>query len=221
MKGLRKITAVVLCLMMVISWSVSAFAASEQNGLLYSRIDNTDMIEIVGITTDAANVKVPYSIRGLAVTQIGKSAFMGNQTAESISLTENILQISENAMYGMKALKRIVLPKNLTILGRSALSQCSALETVVFKTEDLTDIKEFTFYGCTRLNDVVLPDSIFEIGEYAFAQCMNLDNIYIPPTVSIIADTAFYSTKKGFTIYGYKNSQAYYYAQKITFLLSI
>ena len=216
---MKKFTAVVLCIVMIMSLGLSAGALSEQYGFMYQKIDNSDVLEIVGISPDgelaqAQMVNIPYFIKGLDVVQIGKSAFMNNSTVENINLTEKILEISNNAMYGMKALKSITLPKNLMILGKYSFAYCSALESVNFETENLTQIKDFTFYGCTKLNDVVLPDSIFEIGEYAFAQCMNLDNIYIPPTVSIIADTAFYSTKNGFTIYGYKNSQAYYYAQK-------
>ena len=216
---MKKIVADVLCIVMMMSCVVSAMAISERYGFLYERIDNSDVVEIVGIATDgeladAQTISVPYSIRGMSVVQIGQSAFINNNIIQNMYLTENILQICDNAMYGMKSLKSIVLPENLTILGSRAFSYCTALESVEFKTNNLSEIKDYTFYGCTRLNDVVLSDSIFEIGEYAFAQCMSLDNIYIPPTVSIIADTAFYSTKNGFTIYGYKNSQAYYYAQK-------
>ncbi|MBQ7522487.1 MAG: leucine-rich repeat domain-containing protein [Clostridia bacterium] len=214
---MKKMVAVVLCLVMIMSFGVSAGAVSQRYGFLYDRIDNSDVLEIVGIVSDgeladAQTINIPYSIRGLTVIQIGQSALMDNTTVENVNLTEKILQISDNAMYGMKALKSMVLPENLTILGKSAFSHCSSLKTVTFDTEKLLQIQDFTFYGCTQLNDVVLPDSVFEIGEYAFAQCMSLDNIYIPPTVSIIADTAFYSTKNGFTIYGYKGSYAYRYA---------
>jgi len=214
---MKKMIAVVLCLIMIMSFGLSAGAVSQRYGFLYDRIDNSDVLEIVGIASDgvladAQTVSVPYSIRGLSVIQIGQSAFMNNTTVQTITMTERIREISDNAMYGMKSLQSITLPKNVTILGHHAFSHCSSLKTVTFETKKLLQIQDFTFYGCTKLNDVVLPDCIFEIGEYAFAQCMSLDNIYIPPTVSIIADTAFYSTKSGFTIYGYKNSYAYRYA---------
>ena len=216
---MKKIVSVVLCVAMMMSCMVSAMALNQKLGFSYECIDGSDMIEIVGIDANgelanAQTIYVPHVINGMSVVQIGKSAFINNTTVQNIYLTEDILQISDNAMYGMKALKTITLPYYLTILGSRAFAYCSALESVEFRTHNLSEIKDYTFYGCTKLNDVVLSDSIFSIGEYAFAQCPSLDNIYIPPTVSVIADTAFYSTKNSFTIYGYKNSQAYYYAQK-------
>ncbi len=216
---MKKAVAVVLCVVMILSFGISTMAVGEKYGFLYNRLENSEVLEIVGIATDgeladAQTISIPYSIRGMSVIRIGQSAFINNKLIQNVQLTENIVQIADNAMYGMKALKSIILPKNLTTLGKNAFSYCTDLESVIFQTNNLSEIKEFTFYGCTKLNDVVLSDSVAEIGEYAFAQCMSLDNIYIPPTVSIIADTAFYSANNSFTIYGYKNSQAYYYAQK-------
>lgn len=216
---MKKAVAVVLCIVMMMSFGISTMAVGEKYGFLYNRLENSEVLEIVGIAkdgelADAQRISIPYSIRGMSVIRIGQSAFINDKLIQNIQLTENIVQIADNAMYGMKALKSIILPKNLTTLGRNAFSYCTDLESVIFQTNNLSEIKEFTFYGCTKLNDVVLSDSVAEIGEYAFAQCMSLDNIYIPPTVSIIADTAFYSANNSFTIYGYKNSQAYYYAQK-------
>ncbi len=216
---MKKAVAVVLCVVMILSFGISTMAVGEKYGFLYNRLENSEVLEIVGIATDgeladAQTISIPYSIRGMSVVRIGQSAFINNKLIQNVQLTENIVQISDNAMYGMKVLKSMVLPENLTILGKSAFSHCSSLKTVTFETKKLLQIQDFTFYGCTQLNDVVLPDSVFEIGEYAFAQCMSLDNIYIPSTVSVIADTAFYSTKSGFTIYGYRGSYAYRYALK-------
>ena len=217
MKMLKKLFAVLLCAVTMMSFTVTAGAVSSQDGFLYERIDNSNVMEIVGIDpdgelADAQNLVIPYTIRGLSVIQIGNSAFIDNKNVQNIALTSSILQIGDSAMYGMKALKQITLPQNLTVLGEKAFSYCSSLKTVDFKTKKLLQIKEFTFYGCTALNNVVLPDCLFEIGEYAFSQCMSLDKIYIPSSVSIIADNSFYSTRNGFTIYGESGTPAHIYA---------
>ena len=219
MKKIKKVLAIILCIVTLMSFTIMAGAVSEKYGFLYGRIDNSDVLEIVGISSDgeladAQTITVPSYLNGLSVVQIGQSAFINNTTVQNITLTKNILEISDNAMYGMSALKSITLPENLMIMGEKAFAYCSALENVNFETRNLSEIQSYTFYGCTKLNDVVLPDCVFEIGEYAFAQCMSLDNIYIPSSVGIIADTAFYSTKNGFTIYGYRGSYAYRYALK-------
>lgn len=219
MKKIKKILAVIICIIMMMSFTVRVCADVEYDGFLYNRIDSSDILEITGIYTNGTlansqTINIPYSIKELPVIRIGQSAFMNNEIIHNITMTENILEISDNAMYGMKSLKNVVLPKNLTLLGKNAFSHCSSLESVVFETVNLSKISPRAFYGCTKLNRVILPDSLIEIGEYAFSQCMSLDKIYIPPTVSVIDDTAFYSTRNGFTVYGYKNTSAHYYAMK-------
>ena len=219
MKKIKKILAVIICIIMMMSFTVRVCADVEYDGFLYNRIDSSDILEITGIYTNGTlansqTINIPYSIKELPVIRIGQSAFMNNEIIHNITMTENILEISDNAMYGMKSLKNVVLPKNLTLLGKNAFSHCSSLESVVFETVNLSKISPRAFYGCTKLNCVILPDSLIEIGEYAFSQCMSLDKIYIPPTVSVIDDTAFYSTRNGFTVYGYKNTSAHYYAMK-------
>ena len=49
---MKKIVAVVLCIVMMMSICVSADAFSEQYGFVYERIDNSDVLEIVGIASD-------------------------------------------------------------------------------------------------------------------------------------------------------------------------
>ena len=221
MKKTKKLLAIVMCMVMMMSFTVTVWADSEYNGFVYNIISGANVVEITGFNdTEKENVDVPYAIGGMSVVQIGQSAFMNNATVRNMTFSKNLLGISDNAMYGMKALESVTLPQNLKILGRSAFSYCSALESVNFETNSLSVISDYTFYGCTKLNRVILPNSVVEIGDYSFAQCMSLDKIYIPRSVSVIADTAFYSTKNGLTIYGYKNSQAYYYAlnNKIQFV---
>ncbi len=221
MKKTKKLLAIVMCMVMMMSFTVTAWADSEYNGFVYKIISGANVVEIIGFNdTEKENVNVPYAIGGMAVIQIGQSAFMNNATVRNMTFSKNLLGISDNAMYGMKALESVTLPQNLKILGRSAFSYCSALESVNFETNSLSVISDYTFYGCTKLNSVILSNSIVELDDYCFAQCMSLDKIYIPDSVSVIADTVFYSTKNGLTIYGYKNSQAYYYAlnNKIKFV---
>ncbi len=217
MKKFKRILAVVLCFAVTIPFVLTAEAVSEQDGFLYSFIDNSDVIEIVGIAptggqADNPTVSLPNSLRGVSVIQIGKSAFANNQIIQEILMGENIRQICDEAMYGMTVLHNITLPKFLSVLGKRVFSYCTTLERVNFKTTKLRQIQEFTFYGCTKLNNVILPSSLLELGEYCFGHCASLDKIYIPSSVGKISQTAFYSTKSGLTIYGEKNSEAYRYA---------
>ena len=215
----KRIFSAFICAVVTVTFTVTAYAESEQDGFLYRFIDNSNVIEISGISpggklADAPKIEIPYSIRGVSVIQIGNSAFADNDTAQEIRMTENILQICDESMYGMKSLKNITLPKHLSVLGKKAFSYCTSLESVNFETTELRTIQEFTFYGCTKLNNVVLSSSVLELDEHCFGHCMSLDKIYIPSSVTKIDQTAFYSTKSGLTVYGYTDSEAQRYALK-------
>ena len=219
MEKIKKMLAVVICAVITVTFTLTANADSEQNGFLYRFIDNSNVIEISGISpngilSDAQSIELPYSLRGVSVIQIGKSAFTNNGKIQNIHMTENILQICDDAMYGMKALKSITLPKHLSVLGKRAFSYCTSLENVSFETTELRQIQEFTFYGCTSLNNVILSSSVLELDDHCFGHCLSLDKIYIPPSVTKIEQTAFYSTKNGLTVYGDGDSEAHRYAVK-------
>ena len=220
MKKSKKFFAILICVMiMLLPFTVTAGAYNEQDGFLYDFIEGSNVIEILGISPNGKwagqqNIELPYSLRGVSVVQIGKSAFNNDSTIQTIRMTENILQISDDAMYNMKSLKTITLPKHLTLLGKKVFSYCTALETVNFETIKLRQLSEFTFYGCTKLNNVILPASLLEIEDYCFGHCMSLDKIYIPSSVKNISPTAFYSTNSDLTIYGEAGTKAYRYAME-------
>lgn len=214
---MKKIFAVILCFTMMIPFIVTAGALSETNGFLYEGLDSFHA-EIVGIRANselsqAESIVIPDYVRELAVTQIGQSAFLQNNTVQYITMPESTRQISDSAMYGMKSLKTITIPKNTETLGKSVFAYCTALESVNFNTTSLSAIPEFTFYGCTNLNNVILPDGTVTIGNLAFARCTGMDKIYIPSSVEHISDTAF-DNISGLTIYGEINSEVYRYAQE-------
>ena len=219
MKTVKKLFAFMMCAIIIVSSVITTGAVGVDSGFRYDRIDNSDVVEILGISpygelAEAQTVTIPYSIRGLAVIQIGKSAFMGNNTIQCVNMTPYILEISESAMSNMKALKSVVIPPSLKILGKRAFAFCSNLESVEFQTGSLEQMPEYAFHGCTKLNNVILPEGLYELEDYCFSQCMSLDKIYIPSSVAVISASAFNSVKKGFTIYGYRNTAAEYYAAK-------
>lgn len=215
---LKKIAAAILSIVMIMSFTVTAGAVMETDGILYERIDSSVCLEIKGIMpggvlSEEENVTIPYSINGNEVVKIGSRAFMNNGTVKQLFLPGGLKEISEYAMYGMSNLEEIVLPSNLQSLGTNAFYKCTSLQNVKFNTVSLPEIAKYTFFGCTNLDDVILSNSILVIDDYAFASCANMKRIYIPSSVAEISDTAFVGSNL-VTIYGGAGSVAEYYASR-------
>lgn len=212
----KRIVALVLSVIMLLSCSVTAYGFYQQNGFNYERINATTNVEIIGIAANGelsgvSSITIPKTLNGSLVTTIGMSAFYSNNTITNVVFPETLNVISDSAFYCAGSLKTITFPKELKYLGRASFAYCVGLTSVTFDTQKLTGIESNAFFGCTALNNVILPNEIFNIDDYAFANCTALRNIYIPSNVAIISDKAFDGVDN-LTIYGSKDSNAHYYA---------
>ena len=66
-----------------------------------------------------------------------------------------------------------------------------ANDTTLMLPLDLTDIRSSAFEGSNSFSAVILPDGLETIGDRAFADCSNLLLVYIPSSVTYIANDAF------------------------------
>lgn len=73
------------------------------------------------------------------------------------------------------------------------------------------------FSGCSNLKNIDLPDGLEKIGKMAFLSSVNA-RIYIPQSVTDIEKKAFNDNA---VIYGYANSAAEEFAQRIMILNSL
>ena len=75
--------------------------------------------------------------------------------------------------------------------GKSVLLGDSNLSQVEFESgSQMTEIESHSFKGC-GIEEIILPESLTSIGEEAFLNCKSLKKIYIPKTVTFIAENAF------------------------------
>ncbi len=117
----------------------------------YNNIDNS--IKITGYTGDAKELVIPSALTHkdygkLPVTAIGDSAFLCNETIESVTL-----------------------PEGVTTLGVGAFQSCTKLETVVLP-ETLTTIGENCFNN-SAVKTINIPETVTSIGKYAFSSYIN------------------------------------------------
>lgn len=132
--------------------------------------------------------KLEYVIMENGVTAIGEEAFYGCKALKGVQLSEKLETLGAKAFCGCSALVRVELPETLTEIGANAFSG-SGLKTVVF-SEGLRIIGEEAF-ARTGLREVQLPDGVERIEKKAFADCAALHRVYIPESVTYIADDAF------------------------------
>ncbi len=129
----------VCTLMAVVPFSASA--ATEGN-FEYTITDNNATITAY-TGTDTA-VVIPDTLGGATVTAIGKEAFAGNTTLQSITF-----------------------PRTLTVIGSSAFDSCTALTGVSFPNS-LQTIEATAFYNCISLANIGISPYTYDIGYHAF-----------------------------------------------------
>ena len=131
------------------------------------------------------------------VTSIGSYAFGCQYGLETVVIGNSVDTIEDSAFAYCDMLKNITLPDSVTSIGKYAFSDCEQL---------------------TRIN---IPDGVTNVGYQAFWNCNRIKSVSLPAGIKIIGNEAFgyyedddYQLTKvyGFTVYGYKNSVAEFYA---------
>ncbi|MBR5528559.1 MAG: leucine-rich repeat protein, partial [Clostridia bacterium] len=104
------------------------------------------------------------------------------------------------------------IPRSVASVGDSAFFNCDSLTNVIIP-DSVTSIGDSAFFNCDSLTNVIIPDSVTSIGSDAFCDCDSLTSIVIPDSVTSIGNYAFRGCNH-FTIYGYTDSYAEYYAEQ-------
>ena len=170
----------------------------------YSMFENCKKLETV------ANIA--------SITVIEGRAFKDCKVLKTAPINENITEIGENAFEGCAAITEVTIPSSITEIKKATFKDCSNLTTVHFNDaitviadsafydckklgnyvlpESLETIGQYAFASTVsnqslyRDQEVVLiiPDSVKEIGFRAFQGALYIKKIYIPETVTSIAE---------------------------------
>ena len=95
------------------------------------------------------HIFVPSGVRG-----IGKDAFDGCYSLESIELSDTVESIGNFAFSRCKSLKTIDIPNSVKNIGAGAFHMCKSLKSVQIP-EELETLGSFAFSNCTELEKVV------------------------------------------------------------------
>lgn len=242
MKSIRKLTSVVLSLLILISVfavaPITANAEVSKSGTVgdcqYEFNSSTGHLRIFGGTTieKDGNGKMPQATDGPTsfnslsvksvtiedgIKTIGNGAFYWCKNLTSVTMPLNLTYIEKSAFSDCTGLKTINLPFFLETIDMAAFSNCTALESISISTH-IKLIGSEAFKGCTKLAEVTINDGAkAEIGNYAFCDTA-LTDVFIPARTTKIGTCAFgydkgYSPVAAFTIYTTEGSVGETYAK--------
>ncbi|MCD7906389.1 MAG: leucine-rich repeat domain-containing protein, partial [Clostridium sp.] len=165
------------------------------------------------------------SLSGDLVIPDDSEAFYGCSSLTSATLPSNeeYTGIGERTFQYCSGLTSVTIPDTVTYIGGSAFEGCTSLEYI--ELPDSVDTIEwwaFAYCPLTQLEDdtLVISENVGWIGDHAFYAC-GFNNVIIYSTEFDIGDRAFgwdgddeeeYGTLDGFTVYGYSDTSAQWYA---------
>lgn len=136
--------SVVLCAPFTVSAAETFTSGDYEYTVLYD-----DRAEITKYKGNETKVVIPSNTSGYSITCIGKFAFMG-----------------------CKSLESVVFPESITRIDYGAFSNCTNLKSVAINDNSIHIIERFAFYECPNLKSVTLPEEVC-IYDWAFGYNYN------------------------------------------------
>ncbi len=134
------------------------------------------------------------------VTKIGKYAFFGRPSLETITIPATVTEIDSHAFNDCTALESIVLPENgaLTTLGDGVFAGCKVLDSIVIP-KNVTEIGKGVFSGCAALHSLFVSanNSVYQsknnciLTKDGTTVLFGCGGSTIPADVTVIGDYAF------------------------------
>ncbi len=139
---------------------------------------------ILGYTGTDTTVRIPETIDGLPVTDIGVDVFRNNETITHVYIPDSVTVIGENTFRGCTALVEVRFSDTLRYIPVAIFSGCKALKYANMPAA-LVGIEQSAFLDCVLLTEVILPESCNYISEKAFSGCTSLTTVYAPKVENI------------------------------------
>ncbi len=127
MKSTRRLTAIILSVIMVLSvMPLTAFASDDihetEDGFQY-KLESAHAV-ITGYVGDEEIITVPLRVDNYTVLHIGESAFEGNENLYTVNISNGIESIGKNAFKDCKCLNFLTIPSSIKDLSVSFLDGC-------------------------------------------------------------------------------------------------
>ena len=200
----RKVLALLLALIMMLSLSVPVFAAdtiaSGSCGSLTWTIDSNYVLTVSGrgeiketggsLPWDAYSDVITSVVLSEGVTGVCAYGFSNYDALKTVTLPSTLTYMGEHAFENCPYLKSVVIPGSLKTIPSYAFRNCTNLSAVTIQYGVVT-IGRYAFEGCSDLTEVVFPNGLTGIGDYCFANCEVLSAITVPAGMVSLGNHAF------------------------------
>lgn len=148
------------------------------------------------------------------ITQIDRCAFYECEELNSIIIPNTVKSIGDKAFCHCHSLSHVQLPSSLDSIQKRTFYLCENLKSIQFPESlkyigfqafIMSGIEELNFTGfvkldqgaftlCHHLKTVTLPDGTDTISRDLFSDCEELSSVFIPQSVKVIDEDAFFNT---------------------------
>ncbi len=160
---------------------------------------------------DTASVKLPDTVNGKTVTELGAGAFAEMTGITSVTLPSGLEKIHDYAFYNCTSLSSVTIGKKLwyigiaafeytpwlaaqtddfVIVGNNVLLKYQGSDIYVTVPDGIRFISN-AFSMNSELKSVTLPDSVLVVGAGAFAYCEALTRVNFGSGLLSVGDAAF------------------------------
>ncbi|MGN0546512.1 MAG: leucine-rich repeat protein [Acutalibacteraceae bacterium] len=172
----KKLTAIILCVIMAFSVTNVAFAANAQETLtdgIFTYVLSDGEAEIIKCDVSAeGDVVIPSLVSGYPVTVICVKAFENCAGITSITVGENVRFMRNNPFPGCSSLVRFIVDDNNCFY--------STDEYGVLFSKDKTVL--IAYPGANSMEHYVIPDTVVKVNA-VFDSCLNLKTLTVPESV--------------------------------------
>ena len=168
---IKKFIGLGIVILMIFTFALPVFPANAaSDSLMFGDFEYTSKnsyVEINAYKGTDSTVEIPSEINGLKVRKIAENGLCGNNHVEKYILPEGITTIGQHALSRNDNLKEISFPSTLQSVQFGAISYDNALKEVIFP-EGLEKIEGCVLYTCYGLTDVYIPSTVTSIAENMF-----------------------------------------------------
>ena len=145
--------------------------------------DDGTAVEITGYVGGNTAVRIPPTIQGLPVTQIGTGAFLARGLT-GVTIPDSVLLIGTGA-FAENQLTHVTIPDGVLFIGLGAFDSNQLSKVAI--PAGVTYISAGAFWN-NRLTSVSIPDSVTVIGNGAFGFTSGLTSVSVPSHTEIHPD---------------------------------
>ena len=186
-----------------------------QDGKYTYKLNDDSTLSWAGYTSETVDdVIVPQSYNDVSVTGVAAFGLENNTSIKTIDFMSapNLTEIGKYAFSGCISMESVLVPDSITDVDVSAFRGCSGLKDVVFYgNKNIVPVE--CFYNCTSLSNVRLSAYLVSVQSKAFANCTSLKYLELYDSVKYIAPNAF-DGDNDLVLGVYKDSYALQYAEE-------